>query len=400
VRILFVSDEFPWPPDTGYRIRVANAFEAVASVATVDLFVASDRRQPDDRRVPAHVSINRLCAIDRPILRRTARSTLSWLRSGQPRAVAWRPWREILPVFEDFARAQSYDAVWYSQTEVFVALAGGAAVAGTRVIVDTVDLPSFKGRHRLGSRAVGDLAELAAERLDLGRWRTYEDLAVETSDAVLVCSPLDRERLGSGNVVVVPNGYDRPDGSSDLRPPRAMKDGPPTAVLVGLQEYPPNADAARRLADEIWPAVRERIDGAQLRIVGRGGEDLGVGGPGVTVTGAVPDIGAELGGAHVTVMPIRYGGGTRIKVLEAFASAVPVVATTVAIEGIDAAADEHLLVADDTSGLVAACVRVMEDDALRHRLAEAAQTLWAERYQWAPIRASIADVVTAVVGDH
>jgi glycosyltransferase involved in cell wall biosynthesis len=120
----------------------------------------------------------------------------------------------------------------------------------------------------------------------------------------------------------------------------------------------------------------------------------------VTVTGAVPDIGAELGGAHVTVMPIRYGGGTRIKVLEAFASAVPVVATTVAIEGIDAAADEHLLVADDTSGLVAACVRVMEDDALRHRLAEAAQTLWAERYQWAPIRASIADVVTAVVGDH
>lgn len=404
MRILFVSDEFPWPADTGYRIRVANAFEALAAQASVDLFVASDPREPEDRFVPEGVQVARVAAVNRPVLRRTWSSLLRWLVSGQPRAVAWRRWASVLPDFTAFAQGQCYDAAWYSHSEVFLAV-GINALAGTPAIVDIDNLESFKAQQRFATGAVGDVAEMLAERLDMARWRLFEARAVAEAAVAVVCSDMDRcrlshDRLAHDKVIVVPNGYDRVDGTSDARPPRPLTDGPPTATFVGLLHYPPNADAARRLAREVWPAVRKRVPGAELRLVGRGGQELGVGGPGVTVTGGVDDVESELGRAHLAVMPIRYGGGTRIKLLEAFAHGLPVVATTVAAEGIEARGDEHLLIADETEALVEGCVTLLSDEGTRQRLSRAAQQLWAGQYQWAPIRARIAEVVAEVAAGH
>ena len=103
----------------------------------------------------------------------------------------------------------------------------------------------------------------------------------------------------------------------------------------------------------------------------------------------------ELARADVVVVPVRYSSGTRIKILEAFAHRIPVVATRAGVAGLDAVADQHLLVADDPSAFADACHAVLTDDGLRARLVDAAHARFLERYQWSTVRRS----VTALAAD-
>jgi glycosyltransferase involved in cell wall biosynthesis len=118
----------------------------------------------------------------------------------------------------------------------------------------------------------------------------------------------------------------------------------------------------------------------------------------VTVVGEVPDVLPELAAADVAVVPVRFGGGTRIKILEAFAYGVPVVSTTVGCEGLDVVDGEHLLVADTPDSFAAACARILADAELRARLTENARARWAERHRWEVIAPAIAGVVARVAG--
>ena len=115
--------------------------------------------------------------------------------------------------------------------------------------------------------------------------------------------------------------------------------------------------------------------------------------PDVSVVGRVPSMEPELALADVVAVPIRYGSGTRLKILEAFAHRIPVVSTTIGAEGLDVRDGEHLLVADGTDGFVAACVRLLSDSDLRTRLVEEAHRLFLARYQWSASHDAIRDLI-------
>jgi len=104
--------------------------------------------------------------------------------------------------------------------------------------------------------------------------------------------------------------------------------------------------------------------------------------PKVSVVGRVDSMEPELAGADLVAVPIRYGSGTRVKILEAFAHRLPVVATTLGAEGLGVEPDVHLLVADTPPAFAAACIRLLEDRDLRLRLTEEANRFFLERYQW------------------
>ena len=108
--------------------------------------------------------------------------------------------------------------------------------------------------------------------------------------------------------------------------------------------------------------------------------------PGVTVTGAVDDLHEEMLLADVAVVPIRFGSGTRLKVVEALANRIPVVTTTVGCEGIDVVDGEHVLIADDAAAFADACVRLAHDRVVRERLVDAGAELFESNYQWSTIR--------------
>jgi glycosyltransferase involved in cell wall biosynthesis len=156
---------------------------------------------------------------------------------------------------------------------------------------------------------------------------------------------------------------------------------------MGSMHYPPNADGIRWFAREVFPRVRAALPSATLTIAGRKPpRDLvqwaGDESRGVRIEGHVPDLVPFLSGAAAVIVPVRAGGGMRVRILEAFARGVPVMTTTVGLEGIDAIPGRDVLVADEPLGFAGGLIRLLQDPALQTRLAEAGRRLAVERYDW------------------
>jgi hypothetical protein len=256
-------------------------------------------------------------------------------------------------------------------------------------VVDLMDLEDLKAEVRselLVNRARSErgwtslrtrLAWYQA-RTNRRDWRTFQLSVASRVERIVVPSELDATRSSFGNVAVVPNTYPRPgqpagDPSAERRP---------VVLLQGSLGYPPNIDAAQWLTTTIAPKVRTHVPGLEVRLVGRPATSIRkLHEPGVvTVVGEVPSMSTELAQASVAVVPIRYGGGTRLKILESFAHRVPVVSTTVGAEGLAVQDGVHLLIADDPDEFAAATVRLLGDAALRTRIAGEAERLYLNRY--------------------
>jgi glycosyltransferase involved in cell wall biosynthesis len=236
--------------------------------------------------------------------------------------------------------------------------------------------------RRLG----GDLVS----RQEVRRWQRLQRRAVGTGATAVVCSDLDAGRAsasGVERVAVIPNGYRAPAEPVG----RDAVGSPPVVLFQGLLTYPANVDAARWLAGAIGPALRAWVPEARIRLVGRHHADLQDldQPPSVTLTGRVADITAELAGADVVVVPVRYGSGTRLKIIEAFAHRIPVVSTALGAEGLGAEDGVHLLVGETADQLAAACCRLLTDPELRRSIGDHAHRLFLERFESGVIEAEI-----------
>jgi len=200
------------------------------------------------------------------------------------------------------------------------------------------------------------------------------------------------------NAVVLPNGADAPAHPKTDR--SALRSGVPTLGFVGALDYEPNREAVDWFVREVFPAVRSRRPDARFRVVGRGGDALSwvAAEPGVDLVGPVEDLQVELDRTDVSVVPIRVGAGTRLKVVEALANRLPLATTTVGCEGIDLLDGSSALIADDAAGLADACVRLLADGGLRQRLADEGAALFERSYTWASIRDRVADLARRTAG--
>jgi glycosyltransferase involved in cell wall biosynthesis len=215
------------------------------------------------------------------------------------------------------------------------------------------------------------------------KFRPVEQRSWRAADGCVVTS--DRERLivsaqaPSTPVMVVPNGVD-----ADFFSPSGLDIQPNTLVFNGLMAYRPNLDAATYLVQEIMPAVERLRPGASLIIVGDGDRsDLeSLRRPNVVVTGKVPDVRPYLEQAAVVVVPIRMGGGTRLKVVEALAMGKAVVSTSLGCEGIRVRDGEHLLIAEDAKAFVSSIELLLSDPERRTALGRAGRSLVVEEYSW------------------
>lgn len=234
-----------------------------------------------------------------------------------------------------------------------------------------LDLDDWESRTQTSLAALMDshgeagLAQVCRAEAEKYRW--WEQALLRRFDRVLVCSERDRGDLAAAasveQVVVVPNAVPIPETV-----PVMPVDGGFTLLFVASLDYLPNADAAFWLVDEILPALRQAAAApVRLVIAGPNAPDLLRTRARVTddveLAGWVDDLDERYARSHVVVAPIRAGGGTRIKVLEAFAHRRPVVATRAAVDGISADAGVHYHEAADTAGFVRQCLAVMTDPA-------------------------------------
>ena len=202
--------------------------------------------------------------------------------------------------------------------------------------------------------------------------------------------------IGGQHVCVVPNGVDC-DRYADL--PTGRESASPLVMYVGAMSWQPNAAAARFLALEVLPALRRRVPTVRVRIVGRDPlpdvVDLARQ-PGVEVTGRVDNIVPHLKEAHVLAVPLESGGGTRLKILEAFAAGLPVVSTPVGSEGIEAEPDRHLCVVP-RERFADTLLAVLASPARGREMAAAARALAREVYDWRVVGRTAVSAITSAL---
>jgi glycosyltransferase involved in cell wall biosynthesis len=240
--------------------------------------------------------------------------------------------------------------------------------------LDDDDATTGARRASLHRRRGEPLAASLAEA-DAAKFATLAARHLPSFERVLTCSALDRERLAGrypgSRFAVIPNATPPAGELPTARRGTAL-------LMVGNMTYLPNRDGAEWLIGEVLPLLGP----VDLTLVGACDpelRDLAAATPGVTATGPVPDTGPYYAGAQAAVVPLRAGGGTRIKILEAFARRVPVIATSLGAEDLELTDERHLLLADTPEGFAARCRRVLSDAALRDRLTTAAAA-WLDQH--------------------
>lgn len=236
-------------------------------------------------------------------------------------------------------------------------------------------------------------------RRQLHAVRRFEAEAMASVARVVAVSEKERqslEQLAPGKVALIPNGVD----CESIRP-RAGVPSEPGLLYVGSMDYGANVDAVEHLIDRILPLLARRD--ATLTLVGSNPRAslrrvAARSSLAVDVAGFVPDTGPYFERSRVFVVPLRFGGGTRLKILEALARGVPVVTTSVGCEGLLLTHERDVIIADDPAEFAAWVDRLLEDDELCGSLARQGRATVEEHYDWHRIGAAFADVLEATVG--
>jgi polysaccharide biosynthesis protein PslH len=220
----------------------------------------------------------------------------------------------------------------------------------------------------------------------------YEKRTAQRFAEHLVVSELDSDRLQrivpAVKATVIPNGVD-----TGYFAPRSSEPAEPSLVFAGRMNWYPNEHAMLKFIREMWPQVRERLGTARLVIAGMNPSAAllrhAAGDPSIRVTGFIDDIRSVITGELIYVCPILDGGGTRLKVLDAMSLGMPIVATPLAVEGLDLEDGRHVLTREFGDAFVDAVVSCAQDAQLRRRLGSEARRFVETRYDWAIIGRSL-----------
>jgi glycosyltransferase involved in cell wall biosynthesis len=377
LNILVVSTQFPFPARSGFATRVYQLARQLAQHHNVTLLSYA---RPDEHagvaRLREQMSVE-VVQCDRPSLGAKRASQL--LSTASPRPFHCRAVysHEMQRKIDELCSNHAFDVVQLESS----LLCEFAFPAGTGIVLDEHNI-EYEVFQRV-SRTEHSMARRSFNALEYARFRRFERRWWTRVDGCAVTSEREerivRSHARASAVAVVPNGVDL-----EYFRPSASAVQPRTVVFNGILDYRPNLDAARHLVDEVWPLVLRRHPDAQLTIVGRASEaDVRrLSRPGVVVTGEVPDLRPYLERAAVVAVPIRMGGGTRLKVVEGLAMGKAMVSTSLGCEGVEVRDGEHLLIADWASAFAEKIVELFDDPALGRELGRAGRALAARNYSW------------------
>ncbi len=238
-------------------------------------------------------------------------------------------------------------------------------------------------------------------RIQLGPVRRYEERAAAAVAGVLAVSADEAawfERAAPGRVSLVPNGVD-----TTRIQPRAGTGADGSVLFVGSMDYGANADGARLLVEEIAPRLRH--PGARIALVGAlPPQQLRAAAQAapvpVEVTGRVDQIGPWFAGSRLLAVPLRMGGGTRLKILEAMAHGLPVVTTSIGCAGIDVEHEHDIIVADEPAEFARWVDRLLEDDDLVARIGAQGRATVRREHDWRAIGDALETALSALPGQR
>ncbi len=391
LELLFVSSYPASPPTFGAQRRIDGLMRALAKRNRVSFIGLAPR---DFDRAAAERAMREYCRevilIPWPqaegLSKRVSQAlSLASLRSHERRTMNNR---RLWTALRGLLRSRAFDLV--SLEAPFFAYAPlGCGPRGSprpRVIIDSHNV-EFDLARQYGEMSSG-LVRTIHHAANWRKMRRDEVMAWRRVDGVAFTSYEDAARaraiLPSLRTAVVPNGVDVDQFRPRLDLPTS--DGK-TVVFFGTMNYYPNLDAVRWLLQEIWPVLSRRNPDARLKIIGSHPtpDILAQAGPRVEIAGLVDDLQRHLSEAAAILVPLRIGGGTRLKILESLAMSKAIVSTSLGAEGIAARSGEHLIIADDPSELANLTGGILDDPAQAQRLGEAGRALAERSYSWSAI---------------
>jgi len=399
MRILYITDYLPYPLIAGDLIRNYNLICCVAKSHQVSIV---GFQIPGSCNSITHLEkycehIEGAYLPNRRKLFRLHRM-FSYLLSGTPYDFEFLYSKELIWKIKALTSSVHFDIIQIEHSRM--ALYREAVLSDAR----TKHVLTF---HNVASHQYDRIANIILTPLKRARtWlysrmlRRWEPYYAEHFDRCIAVSTDDRNLLLSANprlkVAVIPNGIDT---RRYQRLP--MEEIHPTLLMVGSMSYLPNVDGAIWFCHEILPIIKKALNNIQILIVGSSPspEVTRLDGNAVCVIGQVDDVIPYYKQSAISIVPLRAGGGTRLKVLEAMALGRPIVSTTIGCEGLDVVDGEHLLIADHPEQFAEKIVQLLTKTDLYRHITQNARQLVEEKYDWKIISEKLLGVYSELAQD-
>ena len=400
MRLLFLTPQFPYPPHKGTTLRNYYLVAGMAARHEVDLLTFVESEDELRRTTPLSTLCRRMDGVlvpRRGLARRAADTFLSpwpdmglrlWSPAFAERLAAW-----LADTHYDVVEVEGIEMARYMLQDA--GRKGQDGIRNTQYVYDAhnceylLQQRTFETDARIPARWIGAAYSFVQWR----KLRRFEAATCRAADRVIAVSDADADalrRLAPGlGVTVAPNGVDVASYAAPTPPPSACapsgeRSGRADLVFTATMDFRPNVDAVLWFAQEVLPLIRQEEPGAHFMVVGRNPHRrLNVlrGRADVTLTGAVDDVKPYIAGAAVYVAPLRVGGGTRFKILEAGAMGKAMVSTSLGCEGFPVENGRELLVADSPRAFADAVVALLRDPARCAELGAAAR-VFVQDYDW------------------
>jgi glycosyltransferase involved in cell wall biosynthesis len=377
MRILFLSAWHPYPPDNGARLRIFNILRGLAEMHDITLLTFSD-----EDRLANQSELDKICDQVRVLPKKeykanSGRALLGFFAS-KPRVLFDR----YVPAMDDMIQEEltsgKHDLVIASGIYMADYLFSSTSIPS---IYDEVEIGVFTDAVRNSNNVI----RRTRNQLTLAKLKTYfRDLLPQFAYSTVV-SEIEKQLLKDlipdyEPLEVIPNGVSLASYREVSEQPQADR-----LIFTGALTFTPNYNAMQWFTEQVMPIVREANPGAELTITGNhGGKKLPCD-QNVNLLGYVNDIRPLIASSWISIAPIFSGGGTRLKILEAFGLQTPVIATSKGAEGLEVQHEEHLLIADSAESFAKETIRLLNNADLRQELVSKAYKLVQEKYDWSVI---------------
>jgi len=394
MKILWVKCDFLHPTNKGGRIRTLEMLRRLHRDHEIHYAAFADPAQPEGpRRASEYCSHVYPLPLDLPPKASLAfaAEALRNLLSPLPLAISRYVSSDMRTLIAKLLRQEAFDRVVCD----FLAAAPSVPRIENAVLFQHNIETLMWRRH---ASTASDPVRRAYFAQQAARMYIFESETCRRAGHVVAVSVKDVEDMrrifGVSRISAIPTGVD----IDHFAPPPSA---PPVAdlVFIGSMDWLPNIDGVLWFVEEILPLIRRRRKDCKLAIAGRQPPRkiaaLAENYPGINVTGSVPDIRPYIWGASVSIVPLRIGGGTRLKIYESMAARVPVVSTTIGAEGLEIHPPEDIRIADTAEAFAAQCVELLDDAEQRRRQAAAAWEMVNAHFSWAQVTRTFEQILLA-----
>jgi glycosyltransferase involved in cell wall biosynthesis len=396
MRILFLSRWFPYPPDNGSKIRIFNILKQLSrqhEVSLLTFYESSDRVNEHSLGVLKEICVDVQAFPYQPFRPSSFKALLGFL-SREPRYLVDTYSAAMASAVEENVRMGGVGLVVVSQLGM---VPYARHVGGLPALLEELELTSFIDSVKRGKTP----QQRARSLLTWLKLVAYLRRVLPRFAGCTVVSELEKECVrktvpGYDAVQVIPNAIDISCYEGYFGAPQ-----PDTLVFSGALTYTANYDALSYFLKDIYPLILQTVPNATLRVTGRtDGVDLASlpNYSGVQYMGYVDDIRPVVAQSWVSVVPLRVGGGTRLKILESMALGTPVVSTSKGVEGLEVTDGDNVLIADSPNEFSAKVVALLRLKELRSRLAAGGRRLVEARYDWRTIGDDLCELVERAAG--